>query len=308
MEGLDLLDASDTESESDKDEQADARLARRARREKMREEAAAAATESVLDTTADSVAECAKKLEKVSTSDTAKVADTTVAGTSRPNLIITVSNEDAGKKNSRSDKKDYSAGADLHGAPTIHYKVRADPSGAQTENRSGKANPCGANPNIQTGKANHYGASGTGRTANLDGANSPAPVHADQYGADIGAAKKLDGGVYSAVAARRKNARISPNLRGGFDTDKSDIGSFSIPGDKRVDNCQTRFLIDKGQNMSFSFDPDSMLCFTCSGRGSHPVTRDGLSGGGRWLGSVSFCLTTTFPQSCPAAMGSVSKL
>jgi len=98
MEGLDLLDASDTESESDRDEQADARLARRARREKMREEAAAAATESVLDTTADSVAECAKKLEKVSTSDTAKVAETTVAGTSRPNLIITVSNEDAGKK------------------------------------------------------------------------------------------------------------------------------------------------------------------------------------------------------------------
>ncbi len=76
------------------------------------------------------------------------------------------------------------------------------------------------------------------------------------------------------------------------ETEKISLGSFGIENDSRVSKSHTRFLVDKKQNITLSFDPVSMICYNCAG-GGHRVCNEG--GGGGW-GRSSFFLTKTFLQ------------
>jgi hypothetical protein len=83
---------------------------------------------------------------------------------------------------------------------------------------------------------------------------------------------------YNSVHSLRKIEKTNPNCRGGFLTEKTELGSFANQGDERMRLCHTRFLVDKKQNISFSFDPESMMCFSCGG-GGHAVSQEGDGGG-----------------------------
>jgi hypothetical protein len=68
---------------------------------------------------------------------------------------------------------------------------------------------------------------------------------------------------------------------GGVYQEKISIGSFANKGDNRSMNCHFRSLMDRKLNMSFSFDPHSLLCSNCPTRGGHPVGEGGGGGGVR---------------------------
>jgi hypothetical protein len=76
----------------------------------------------------------------------------------------------------------------------------------------------------------------------------------------------------------RKIEKTNPNCRGGYLNEKTELGSFANKGDERIKLCHTRFLVDKKQNISFSFDPESMKCFSCGGVGMTSA-RKGAGGG-----------------------------
>ena len=78
---------------------------------------------------------------------------------------------------------------------------------------------------------------------------------------------------YNAVAALRKVDRTNPSLSGGGKpkAETSQIGSFKTRGDGRLAICHFMTLVEKKQNISFSFDPKTLICSSCSGRGGHPV-------------------------------------
>ena len=90
---------------------------------------------------------------------------------------------------------------------------------------------------------------------------------------------------YNAVAALRKVERVNPSLSGGGrpKIETSQIGSFKTNGDGRLGVSHFLTIVEKKQNISFSFDPKTLICSSCSGRGGSP-------GGGRGGGDkASFC-------------------
>jgi hypothetical protein len=97
----------------------------------------------------------------------------------------------------------------------------------------------------------------------------------------------------------RKNQLSNPNLRGGESVEKANIGSFVVPRDERIENCSTRFLVEKKQNISMSFDPITMLCCSCKAKGAHSV--EGGEGGGG-AGKFLSCLTRISLLVFPARM------
>jgi hypothetical protein len=108
-------------------------------------------------------------------------------------------------------------------------------------------------------------------------------VTADQYGANLvadpsGADDVIFDNTYQSVRSLRINLKGNMSLRGGgMEIEKVGLGSFSNKNDERVGKCHRRFLVDKKQNITFSFDPVSMTCYNCSG-GGHKVRNEG--GGG----------------------------
>jgi hypothetical protein len=113
-------------------------------------------------------------------------------------------------------------------------------------------------------------------------------------------------GSYNAVAALRKVDRSNPSLSEGGKQkhESSQIGSFKTKGDGRLAICHFMTLVEKKQNISFSFDPKTLICSSCSGRGG---------GGTRWgeggwrLGKFLSSRTRTSLPSCLAAWASASK-
>jgi hypothetical protein len=95
-----------------------------------------------------------------------------------------------------------------------------------------------------------------------------------------------------------------PIVGGGYLNEKTELGSFANKGDERIKLCHTRFLVDKKQNISFSFDLESMKCFSCGG-GGHDVSQEGGGGGGG--GSAFFSPTKTFWLHCLASKGNARK-
>jgi hypothetical protein len=81
------------------------------------------------------------------------------------------------------------------------------------------------------------------------------------------------------------------------------VGSFS-EGDKngKIGLCHVRSVLGKKQNMSFSFDPASMSCKNCPGRGEHSLV-GGAGGGGCWRGKLLCSLTRTSPRACLVPRG-----
>jgi len=123
-----------------------------------------------------------------------------------------------------------------------------------------------------------------------DSGKVKAKVIADQYGANpvadpSGAEDSVFDSTYQSVRSLRKNLSGNMSLRGGgMETEKVGLGSFSNKKDERVGKCHKRFLIDKKQNITFSFDPVSMMCYNCTG-GGHKVCNEGGGGGRRgWWG------------------------
>jgi hypothetical protein len=112
--------------------------------------------------------------------------------------------------------------------------------------------------------ADLYGIKDHFRAENPSGKNGP--VHANPSGAVPDQSNLLDSS-YNSVHSLRKIEKTNPNCRGGYLTEKTELGSFANKGDERTKLCHTRFLVDKKQNISFSFDPESMKCFSCGGGG-----------------------------------------
>jgi hypothetical protein len=92
---------------------------------------------------------------------------------------------------------------------------------------------------------------------------------------------------YDAISSVRKSKMISPSLVGGGGVvlEKAEIGSFSNPGDCRSASCHFRTVREKSLCISFSFDPATLKCSNCPGRGPHGMEegewdRNGGGGGG----------------------------
>jgi hypothetical protein len=128
------------------------------------------------------------------------------------------------------------------------------------------------------------------------------PVHAIPSDAAPEQSNLLDSS-YNSVHSLRKIEKTNPNCRGGFLTEKIELGSFANQGDERTKLCHTRFLVDKKHNISFSFDPESMMCFSCGGAGMLSA-RKGVGGGG---GSASFSPIRISRLHCLVSKGSVRK-
>ena len=99
---------------------------------------------------------------------------------------------------------------------------------------------------------------------NPSGDNTPS--HANPSG-NVTEMSNLFDSSYNSVHSLRKLEKTNPNCRGGTLAEKTELGSFANQGDERIKLCHTRFLVDKKQNISFSFDPETMMCFSCGGGG-----------------------------------------
>ena len=90
---------------------------------------------------------------------------------------------------------------------------------------------------------------------------------------------------------------------GGLSPEKGDVGSFASADDNRSAFCHFRSVIERKVNMSFSFDPKTLLCGSCVGKGEHSVT--GGEGGAR----QTFVLSDqNFPACLPCSMGECFKI
>jgi hypothetical protein len=128
------------------------------------------------------------------------------------------------------------------------------------------------------------------------------PCDVPRFPANLPSAGKLAGQTdsvissYNAVAALRKVDRVNPSLSGGGrpKVESSQIGSFKTIGDGRLAVSHFMTIVEKKQNISFSFDPKTLICSSCSGRGGAPC---GGRGGGSKAGFCPFGPKLSF---CPA--------
>jgi hypothetical protein len=132
--------------------------------------------------------------------------------------------------------------------------------------------------------ANPSGAPGSSQNAGPNSSSGLASPPANSRSADgllFGQSEKTNG-AYKAVFSTRQSLRVNPIMdeAGGVYQEKISIGSFANKGDNRSMNCHFRSLMDRKLNMSFSFDPHSLLCSNCPTRGGHPVGEGGGGGGG----------------------------
>jgi hypothetical protein len=91
------------------------------------------------------------------------------------------------------------------------------------------------------------------------------------------------------------------SMRRGVAQEKISIGTFANKGDNRASLCYFRSLMDRKQNMSFSFDPQSLLCSNCPARGGHDVGEGGEGGSD----TLMCCLIKISLLLFPAARASV---
>jgi hypothetical protein len=130
------------------------------------------------------------------------------------------------------------------------------------------------------------------------------PTNFNSVGKLVGQTDSIIGS-YNAVAALRKVDRTNPSLSEGGrqKPESSQIGSFKTKGDGRLAICHFMTLVEKKQNISFSFDPKTLICSSCSGRGGGTQWGEG----GWRLGKILSSRTRTSLPSCLAAWESASK-
>jgi len=137
------------------------------------------------------------------------------------------------------------------------------------------------------------------------------PCDVPRFPANLPSAGKLAGQTdsvissYNAVSALRKVDRVNPSLSGvgRAKVESSQIGSFKTTGDGRLAVSHFMTIVEKKQNISFSFDPKTLICSSCSGRGGHPV-----GGGGVEARQVFVLSDQNFPSVLPCSMGECLKI
>jgi hypothetical protein len=159
--------------------------------------------------------------------------------------------------------------------------------------------------------ASQFGAAGSvqdilgdpcGTQSKLGDPSGTITEKADPCGAIPDAVK--NNGAYSSVNSIRRGGKTNRSLRGGVRVEKTNIGTFANPDDDRINNCHTRFIVEKKQNISFSFDPATMMCYSCTARGGHAIC--GEEGGGA---RQCFILSDqTFPACLPCGNGECVKI
>jgi hypothetical protein len=77
---------------------------------------------------------------------------------------------------------------------------------------------------------------------------------------------------YNVRAARAEAGTVRP-LTGSEVHIKNDLGSFLNNGDERVTLANHRHCFSTKTNLSTSFEIDTMICNTCTGKGKHKVLR-----------------------------------
>ena len=255
-------------SESEAEHGEEARLARRMRRENTRLEVASmdAATMEAMMRDEE---ECTTRMERCSTKDNPREGITT------PTVSRDITDPGEGPSTGPRINRDNFNFKRARGAADLNG---ADPSRSE------------ANPVDPRGT----GLPGQSQTADPSGAGQTPP---DPSGGGAEQGFRILSGAYETVNLRRKNSKTNPNLRGGVALEKSNIGSFSLPGDDKIERCHTRYLVEKNQNISMSFDPVTMSCYICKDRGEHSVGLGGDGGGGQ--NSVSCSPTKISPLASP---------
>jgi len=134
----------------------------------------------------------------------------------------------------------------------------ANPSGAGSK-LSNDANPSGARHDPSNPRGDGQGPSNPRGDGHLEGQDAIVNEN------------------YRSVYALRAGTRTNPsfNRGGGLLNEKNRAGSFSSKDDNRTELAHFRSILESKLNISFSFDPKSMLCSNCLGRGSHPVCGGG---------------------------------
>jgi hypothetical protein len=96
----------------------------------------------------------------------------------------------------------------------------------------------------------------------------------------------------------------NPSIMSGGRVERKNgqLGSFSIIGDRRPAICHFWSIIEKKQNVSTSFDPKSLSCNSCPGRGPHPVV------GGEGLRQCFILSDQNFPGKVPCSSGECMKI
>jgi hypothetical protein len=116
-------------------------------------------------------------------------------------------------------------------------------------------------------------------------------------------------GAYKAVKALRRSTMVNHvfGVGGGGPQNVSNFaGSFSEGNNtEQIGHCHLRSVLGKKQNVSFSFDPVSMKCTACPGRGEHSIE----GGGGGAVERQIFCLSDqNFSPSLPCSNGECLKI
>ena len=107
-------------------------------------------------------------------------------------------------------------------------------------------------------------------------------------------------GTYSAISKKRSHDLKCQNLNGmAIQTESHHYGSFFNKDDNRACNLHHRFLFERKQNISFSFNPATMSCDSCSLM--HPVLSESVPGTGS--GDVFALTDQNFPPALPTGDG-----
>ena len=95
---------------------------------------------------------------------------------------------------------------------------------------------------------------------------------------------------YDAVVSFRKSSRsnLSLNEGGGKTIEQKTVGSFDVKDDHRSAIAHYRCMVDRKLNLSFSFDPKTLICSNCPARAGHSVLGGGGGGGGAKAGLFPF--------------------
>jgi len=142
-----------------------------------------------------------------------------------------------------------------------------------------KASPSGAGSLAHSSRKTRASLNGAPTVQeNTESPSGSVPEKAIQIGAIPEAL--VNNGTYQSVCSLRKGMKTNPNLRGGVRAEKSNLGNFANPGDDRINFCHIRSIVEKKQNISMSFDPATMMCYSCTEKGGHPVCLDEEGGEG----------------------------
>ena len=86
--------------------------------------------------------------------------------------------------------------------------------------------------------------------------------------------------MYQAIGRMNLKAMEVAGLNGATSPISGSWGSFRVAEDSRHKKSFERNIFQKKLNLSFSFDPDSLVCHNCGSRGPHQILPGDLGGRG----------------------------